>query len=49
MAWYILSTFKIAAARMVTDDFGFKEEDVANIDRIIEAIKDLVGKFDLMR
>ena len=29
---------------MVSDEFGFREEDVANIDRIIEAIQDLVGK-----
>ena len=30
------------AVRMVSDDFGFKGDDVANIDRIIEAVQDLV-------
>ena len=30
------------AAHMISDDFGFKVDDVANIDRIIDAIQDLV-------
>ena len=34
--------FLNAAARMISDDFGFKVDDVANIDRIIEAVQDLV-------
>lgn len=32
----------ISANRMTSDTFGFKKKDVANIDKIIEALRDLV-------
>lgn len=37
--WYLL----LAAYRMSEDEFGFSEDDIANVDIVIDAIHELVN------